>query len=142
MGFKFKNSENEMYRQIISSEFLKNPNPFPRNPVCSKDNLPKFCLGRTEEIGVIKNAIEKISSSLNKKSAWIPINGGGGIGKSTIALYVYDSAKRKRSKDLDIDYLECSYFECPSDLKFLTISRFYQNIIRDLGTSPGSFHIS
>lgn len=139
MRFDFKNSENEKYGEIISSEFLKHPNPFPRNPVCSKSNLPKFCIGRIEEIGIIKNAIEKVSSSMNKESAWIPINGSGGTGKSTIALYVYDSAKNKKSKDLDIDYLECSYFDCPSELKFLTITNFYQKIFNDLGNPPSNF---
>lgn len=139
MGFKFKNSENEQYRTMIISEFLKNPNPFPRNATSSRDNLPKFCLGRKEEIGIIKNAIEKVSSSIDKKSNWIPINGSGGTGKSTIALYVYDSTKRKKSKDLDIDYLECSYFDCPSEHKFLTISYLYKKILQDLGTSPDNY---
>ena len=121
MVYKFIDQENERYRAIIESEFLEGPNPFPRNPVCSRDNLPKFCLGRDEEIGIIKNGIEKVATSFNHKSAWIPINGSGGTGKTTVSLYVYDSAKNKKSRDLEIDYLECAYIECPSDYRFINI---------------------
>jgi len=139
MEINFKERENNLKKNLIISEFLSNPNPFPRNPVCTKDSLPKFCLGRNEEIGIIKNAIERVSSSYNNKSAWIQINGSGGTGKSTIALYVYDSAKHKHSRDLDVDYLESSYIECPSDPQFLKISTIYGKILEDLGTAPGSF---
>ncbi|MFX1450479.1 MAG: hypothetical protein ACFFCM_06540 [Promethearchaeota archaeon] len=139
MNYKFNDRENERYRTLIESEFLSNPNPFPRNPVCSRDNLPKFCLGRDEEIGIIKNGIEKVAKSYNHKSAWIPINGSGGTGKTTIALYVYDSAKNKKSRDLDIDYLECAYIECPSDPNFLNIINIYKKIIKDLGVIPRNF---
>jgi len=139
MSYKFNDRENEKYRTLIESELLTNPNPFPRNPVCSRDNLPKFCLGRDEELGIIKNGIEKVALSYNHKSAWIPINGSGGTGKSTIALYVYDSAKNKKSKDLDIDYIESSYIECPSDPNFLNVVNIYKKILRDLGPQSGSF---
>ena len=139
MTYTFIDPENERYRALIESELLNNPNPFPRNPVCSRDILPKFCLGRDEEIGIIKNGIEKVATSYNHKSAWIPINGSGGTGKTTIALYVYDSAKNKKSRDLDIEYLECAYIECPSDYKFFSIINIYRKILRDLGKNPGNF---
>ena len=139
MSYKFIDRENERYRTMIESEFFSNPNPFPRNPVCSRDNLPKFCLGRDEELGIIKNGIEKVALNYNHKSAWIPINGSGGTGKSTIALYVYDSAKNKKSRDLDIEYLESSYIECPSDSNFLNVSNLYKKILGDLGQQSGSF---
>lgn len=139
MSYEFKEKENDRYRSSIEREFLSNPNPFPRNPVCSKDSLPKFCLGRNEEIGIIKNGIEKVATTYNHKSAWIPINGGGGTGKSTISLYVYDSAKHKKSTDLEIDYLECAYIECPSDPQFITVSALYKKILEDLGDTPGNF---
>ena len=57
MSYKFIDQENERYRTLIENDLLNNPNPFPRNPVCSRDNLPKFCLGRDEEIGIIKKRI-------------------------------------------------------------------------------------
>lgn len=139
MSYNFIDQENNRYRALIENEFLNNQNPFPRNPVCSRDNLPKFCLGRDEEIGIIKNGIEKVALSYNHKSAWIPINGSGGTGKTTIALYVYDSAKNKKSKDLEIDYLECAYIEGPSDYNFLNIINIYKKILRDLGKTPGNF---
>ncbi|MGQ4876778.1 MAG: hypothetical protein ACP6IY_22145, partial [Promethearchaeia archaeon] len=139
MSYEFLDQENERFRKIIENELLSNPNPFPRNPVCSRDNLPKFCLGRDEEIGIIKNGIEKVAKSYNHKSAWIPINGSGGTGKTTIALYIYNSAKNKRSRDLDIDYLECAYLDCPSEEKFLNIINIYKRILRDLGKTPGNF---
>ena len=139
MTYKFIDPENERYRALIESELLNNPNPFPRNPVCSRDNLPKFCLGRDEEIGIIKNGIEKVATNYNHKSAWIPINGSGGTGKTTIALYIYDSAKNKKSRDLDIDYLECAYLEAPSEVDSLNIVTLYRKIIIDLGNSPGNF---
>lgn len=139
MSYKFIEPENERYRNLIEREFLSNPNPFPRNPVCSRDALPKFCLGRDEEIGIIKNGIEKVATGYNHKSAWIPLNGSGGTGKTTIALYVYDSAKNKKSRDLEIDYLECAYIECPSDAKFLNIINIYQKILKDLGKAPGQY---
>lgn len=139
MAYKFNDSENERYRKIIESEFLNNPNPFPRNPVCSRDNLPKFCLGRDEEIGIIKNGIEKVATSYSHKSAWIPLNGSGGTGKSTIALYVYDSVKNKKSRDLDIDFLECAYIESPSNEDYLNVENIYKRIINDLGKTPGNF---
>ncbi|MHA1284816.1 MAG: hypothetical protein ACTSQP_20125, partial [Promethearchaeota archaeon] len=139
MSYDFLDQENERFRKIIENELLSNPNPFPRNPVCSRDNLPKFCLGRDEEIGIIKNGIEKVAKSFNHKSAWIPINGSGGTGKTTIALYIYNSAKNKRSRDLDIDYLECAYLDCPSEEKFLNIVNIYKRILRDLGKTPGNF---
>ncbi|MHA1724400.1 MAG: hypothetical protein ACTSXH_06105 [Promethearchaeota archaeon] len=139
MTYKFNDSENERYRKLIESEFLNNPNPFPRNPVCSRDNLPKFCLGRDEEIGIIKNGIEKVATSYSHKSAWIPLNGSGGTGKSTIALYVYDSVKNKKSRDLDIDFLECAYIESPSNENYLNLENIYKRIIHDLGKTPGNF---
>lgn len=139
MSYNFFDRENEKYRKLIESELLNNPNPFPRNPVCSRDNLPKFCLGRDEEIGIIKNGIEKVATSFSHKSAWIPLNGSGGTGKTTIALYVYDSAKNKKSRDLDIEYLECAYIESPSDPNFLTIANIYKKILKDLGKTPGNF---
>lgn len=139
MTYKFINQDNERYRAIIESEFLEGSNPFPRNPVCSRDNLPKFCLGRDEEIGIIKNGIEKVATSFNHKSAWIPVNGSGGTGKTTISLYVYNSVKNKKSRDLEIDYLECAYLECPSDYRFVNIMNIYKKILNDLGTSPGNF---
>ncbi|MHA1334893.1 MAG: hypothetical protein ACTSPW_03975 [Promethearchaeota archaeon] len=139
MSYEFLDQENDHFRKIIENELLNNPNPFPRNPVCSRDNLPKFCLGRDEEIGIIKNGIEKVAKSYNHKSAWIPINGSGGTGKTTIALYIYNSAKNKRSRDLDIDYLECAYLDCPSEEKFLNIINIYKRILRDLGKTPGNF---
>jgi len=139
MQYNFIDNENEKYRKIIESELLTNENPFPRNPVSSRDNLPKFCLGRDEEIGVIKNGIEKVATEYSHKSAWIPINGSGGTGKTTIALYVYDSAKTKKSRDLEIDYLECAYLESPSEPSLLNINTLYQKIISDLGNSPGNF---
>ena len=139
MTYTFIDPENERYRALIESELLNNPNPFPRNPVCTRDSLPKFCLGRDEEIGIIKNGIEKVATNYNHKSAWIPINGGGGTGKTTIALYIYDSAKNKKSRDLDIDYLECAYLEAPSEVDSLNIVTLYRKIIVDLGNSPGNF---
>ena len=139
MSYDFIEKENERYRKLIESEFLNNQNPFPRNPVCTRDNLPKFCLGRNEEIGIIKNGIEKVATTFNHKSAWIPINGSGGTGKTTIALYVYNSAKNKKSRDLDIEYLESTYIECPTDPSFLSISNFYRMIIKDMGRTPGNY---
>ena len=58
MSYNFINQENIQHGTLIEDELLNNPNPFPRNPVCSRDSLPKFCLGRDEEIGIIKNGIE------------------------------------------------------------------------------------
>lgn len=139
MSYNYIDRENERYRKIIESELLTGENPFPRNPVSSRDTLPKFCLGRDEEIGIIKNGIEKVATEYGHKSAWIPINGSGGTGKTTIALYVYDSAKTKNSRDLDIDYLECAYLEAPSEPSLLNIRTLYQKIISDLGKSPGNF---
>ncbi len=139
MSYDFIERENERYRNLIENEFLNNQNPFPRNPVCSRDILPKFCLGRDEEIGIIKNGIEKVATGYNHKSAWITINGSGGTGKTTIALYVYDSSKSKKSRDLEIDYLECAYIECPSDSNFLNIINIYNKILKDLGKTPGNF---
>ena len=139
MSYKFLEKDNNRYRNLIEAELYGGPNPFPRNPVSSRDNLPKFCLGRDEEIGIIKNGIEKVSMSYNHKSVWIPINGSGGTGKTTIALYVYDSSKNKTSRDLDIDFLESAYIESPSNSSFLNLMVFYRKILADLGNPSGNF---
>ena len=68
MTYKFINQDNERYRAIIESEFLEGPNPFPRNPVCTRDNLPKFCLGRDEEIGIINLTAQTIKSQDNTEN--------------------------------------------------------------------------
>ncbi len=135
----FFETENESNNAFINQAILTKQNPFPRNPVTSKDNLPEFCLGRTEEIGIIKNAIEKVSNDPGNKSAWIPINGDGGTGKSTIALYVYNKIRIGQSRDLDVDHLEGTYINIPADPRYLTISYIYKKIIEDLGDSPETY---
>ncbi len=136
---RFREAENEINNDFINQIILTKQNPFPRNPVTSKDYLPEFCLGRTEEIGIIKNAIEKVSNDPGNKSAWIPINGDGGTGKSTIALYIYNKIRNGHSRDLDVDHLEGAYINIPADPRYLTISYIYKKIIEDLGDSPESY---
>ena len=135
----FYESENLMHFDHINQTILTKPNPFPRNPVTSKDNLPKFCLGRTEEVGIIKNAIEKVSNDPVNKSAWIPINGDGGTGKSTIALYIYNKIRSGESSDLDVDHLEAAYINIPADPRYLTIEYIYKKVIEDLGDGPENY---
>ena len=135
----FYESENSINQNSINKTILLKNNPFPRNPVASKDNLPKFCLGRTEEVGIIKNAIEKVSNDPGNKSAWIPINGDGGTGKSTIALYIYNKIRSGQSTDLDIDHLEVACINIPADPKYLTLNYLYKKVIEDLGDSPESY---
>jgi len=136
---RFYEAENELNSDFINQIILTKQNPFPRNPVTSKDNLPEFCLGRTEEIGIIKNAIEKVSNDPGNKSAWIPINGDGGTGKSTIALYVYNKIRNGHSGDLDVDHIESAYINIPADPRYLTISYIYKKIIENLGDSPETY---
>ena len=52
---------------------------------------------------------------------------------------MYDSAKNKTSRDLDIEHLECAYIECPSDPEFLNVSNLYKRILKDIGKQPGNF---
>jgi hypothetical protein len=133
MGYKFKDDANEKYRAALEEVLLTSDNPFPRNPVCNKENLPAFCLGRDEEIGIIKNAIEKVATEASHPSAWIPIHGDGGTGKSTLALYLYNKAKNQKSKDLNIEHIEANYVECPTDPEFLNIQNLYKWIMEDFG---------
>nr|MDO8119610.1 hypothetical protein [Candidatus Sigynarchaeota archaeon] len=139
MSYQFHDSSNEAIRRSLENELLTLPNPFPRNPVCTKDALPAFCFGRKEEIGIIKNAIEKVATETPHKSAWLPIDGSGGTGKSTIALYVYKSAKYKKSIDLDVQHIEANYVECPADPAFLNVQNLYKRVMEDFGDIAGAY---
>ena len=64
--------------------------------------------------------------------------GGSDLGP-LMTTYALDEFTASESKDLNIEYLECAYIECPSDPNFLNIIDLYKKILMDLGTTPGSF---